>query len=230
MALGKRKGKQQDELFITADRMPRSPGHVFYQKVNRLLADGGFDRWVEDLCEPFYADGRGRPGIPPGIYFRMLLVGYFEGIGSQRGIAWRCADSLSLRQFLGVPLTEETPDHSSMTRVRDRLSMEVHDHMFEFVLKLAQDEGLLKGKTVAVDATMLEADAAMKAIVRKDTGEDWKDYVRRLMYEQQGVENPTDEQLRQFDKNRKDKRVSNEEWVSTTDPESRITQMKDGRT
>jgi hypothetical protein len=160
----------------------------------------------------------------------MLLVGYFEGIGSQRGIAWRCGDSLSLRAFLGIPLIEETPDHSSLTRVRDRLPLEIHVTVFQWVLKLAEGKGLLRGKTVAVDATTLEANAAMKTIIRRDTGEDWNDYLRRLMQEQEGVENPTDEELRRFDRKRKNKRVSNEEWMSPTDPDSRIAKMKDGRT
>jgi hypothetical protein len=160
----------------------------------------------------------------------MLLVGYYEGIGSQRGIAWRCADSLSLREFIGIPLTEDTPDHSSLTRVRDRLPLETHAAVFQWVLALAAEKKLLPGKTVAVDATTLEADAAMKSIVRRDTGEDWNEYLRRLMKEREGVENPTDEELRRFDKQRKDKRVSNDEWVSETDPDSRITKMKDGTT
>ena len=121
----------------------------------------------------------GRPGIPPGVYFRMLLVGYFEGLGSQRGIAWRCADSLSLRAFLGVALGEETPDHSSLTRVRDRLPLEIHAEVFRFVLQAASERGLLKGKTVAVDATTLEANAAMKSIVRRDSGKDWNAYLKR---------------------------------------------------
>ena len=160
----------------------------------------------------------------------MLLVGYYEGIGSQRGIAWRCADSLSLREFLAVPITEETPDHSSLTRVRDRLPLEIHATVFQWVLALAAEKKLLPGKTVAVDATTLEADAAMKSIVRRDTGEDWKAYLRRLMKEEQGVENPTDEEIRRFDQQRKDKRVPNDEWMSKTDPDSRIAKMKDGRT
>ena len=233
MALGKRKNEQQDELFITADRMPRSPGHVFYQKVNRLLADGGFDRWVEELCGPFYAGQRGRPGIPPGIYFRMLLVGYFEGIGSQRGIAWRCADSLSLREFLGIPLGEDSPDHSSLSVIRNRLPLEVHREVFVWFLRLAQEKKLLKGKTVAVDSTTLEANAAMKSIVRRDTEEDWNEYLTRLMQEEGVVaegETPSDDERRRFDKQRKNKTVSNDEWVSETDPDARIAKMKDGTT
>jgi len=229
MALGKRRNEQQ-ELWVATTSLPKSDGHAFYRKLNGLLAEAGFDGKIENLCEPFYHNQLGRPSIPPGVYFRMLLVGYFEGIGSQRGIAWRCGDSLSLREFLGIPLIDDTPDHSSLTRVRDRLPLEIHTTVFQLVLKLAAEKGLIKGKTVAVDSSTLEANAAMKSIVRRDTGEDWNEYLRRLLKEQEGVENPTDEELRRFDRKRKDKRVSNEEWMSPTDPESRIGKMKDGRT
>jgi transposase len=233
MALGKRETERQADLFLLAAQLPRSPGHVFYQKLNSLLAEAGFDRWVEQLCEPYYADGRGRPGIPPGTYFRMLLVGYFEGIGSQRGIAWRCSDSLSLRDFLAVPLGEDSPDHSSLSVIRNRLPLEVHAAVFQWILGLASAKKLLKGKTVAVDSTTLEADAAMKSIVRRDTAEDWREYLTRLMKEQGVIEEddtPSDEDLRRFDKQRKDKKVSNEEWVSETDHDARIAKMKDGTT
>jgi transposase len=229
MALGKRKDEQQ-EMWVATTSLPKSPGHVFYRNLNQLLVEAGFDRAVETICQPYYHSHIGRPGIPPGVYFRMLLIGYFEGIGSQRGIAWRSSDSLSLRDFLGIPSTEETPDHSSLTRVRDRLPLEVHAAVFQLVLQLVAEKGLLKGKTVAVDSTTLEANAAMKSIVRRDTGEDWNEYLRRLMKEREGVENPTDEELRRFDRKRKDKRVSNEEWMSSTDADSRIAKMKDGRT
>jgi transposase len=229
MALGKRRDEQQ-EMWVATTSLPKSEGHVFYRKLNQLLAEADFDRSIENLCQPHYHNHIGRPSIPPGVYFRMLLVGYFEGIGTQRGIAWRCSDSLSLREFLGVPLTADTPDHSSLTRVRDRLPLEVHEAVFRWVLQLVAEKGLLKGKTVAVDSTLLEANAAMKSIVRRDTGEDWNEYLRRLLKEEQGVENPTDEELRRFDRQRKGKRVSNDEWVSTTDAESRIAKMKDGRT
>jgi len=233
MALGERETERQADLFLLAAQLPRSPGHVFYQKLNRLLAEAGFDPWVEKLCEPHYADGRGRPGIPPGTYFRMLLVGYFEGLSSQRGIAWRCSDSLSLRDFLGIPLGEDSPDHSSLSVIRNRLPLEVHAAVFQWILGLASTKKLLKGKSVGVDATTLEADAAMKSIVRKDTGEDWKEYLTRLM-KAEGViaedDTPSDDELRRFDKQRKNKKVSNEEWVSPTDPDARIAKMKDGTT
>jgi transposase len=234
MALGRRSGERQEELFVPHDQLPRSEGHVFYRKLNELLAAAEFDRFIETLCQPHYnAEGRGRPSIPPGVYFRMLLVGYFEGISSQRGIAWRCHDSLSLREFLGVPLSKDAPDHSSLTKVRDRLPLEAHVSAFQFVLKLADEKGLLKGKTVGVDSTTLEANAAMKSIVRKDTGEDWRAYVVGLM-KAEGVvekdEEPTDEEIRRFDKKRKTKKASNDDWESPTDPDARIAKMKDGRT
>jgi transposase len=185
MAMGRRKTDQQDALFITADNLPKSQGHPFYQALNRLLAEAGFDRWIEARCEPYYeqVETRGQRSIPPGTYFRMLLVGYFEGIDSQRGIAWRCADSLSLRQFLGLTLEENSPDHSTLSITRRRLPPEVFEEVFQFVLKIAAEKKLLSGKTVGVDSTTLEADAAMKSIVRRDTGENWKAYVTRLMHE-----------------------------------------------
>jgi transposase len=234
MAMGKRETEQQQDLFITHDKLPRSPGHIFYRKLNQLLADGSFDLWVEALCEPHYCQGEGRPSVPPGVYFRMLLVGYFEGINSQRGIAWRCSDSLSLRDFLGIPLGKDSPDHSSLSYIRNRLPHSAHEAVFVWVLALLNKKKLLKGKTVGVDSTTLEADAAMKSIVRKDTGEDWKEYLTRLMKEEgliaESAEQPSDEELRKFDKSRTDKKVSNDEWTSPTDPDARITKMKDGTT
>jgi transposase len=228
MALGRRSTDRQGELFVTSADLPRSAGHPFYDRLTRLLAEHGFDAYAEGLCRPYYADGQGRPGIPPGVYFRMLFVGYFEGIDSQRGIAWRCGDSLALRSFLGVPLTEATPDHSSLTRVRQRLPEAVHEAVFVWVLGLARERELLTGAAVGVDATTLEANAAMKAIVRRDTGEDYRAYLKRLAREA-GVDDPTDEDLRRLDKTRPGKTCSNAEWGSPTDPDARITQMKDGR-
>ncbi len=173
---------------------------------------------------------KGRPGIPPGVYFRMVFAGYFEGIDSQRGIAWRCSDSLSMKAFLGLAPHENSPDHSSMTNTRKRLPMEVFGEVFSFVLALAEVHKLLKGKTLGVDSTMLEANAAMKTIVRKDSGDDWNEYLRKLYAEETGDENPTDDDLRRFDRKRKDKKVSNEEWESPSDHDARIAKMKDGRT
>jgi transposase len=227
MAIGKSKSKQE-ELFIPAAKIAPGPGHPFYAKLNAVLADAGFDTFVEQLCAPYYKEG-GRPSIPPGVYFRMVLIGYFEGIDSQRGIAWRCADSLGLRAFLGLGITEATPTHPSMTNARQRLPERVYDKVFVFVLGLLEDQGLLRGKAVAIDATTLEANAAMKSIVRKDTGEDWKQYLRGLA-KAEGIENPTEEDLRRLDRGRKDKKVSNQQWESPADPDSRIAKLKDGRT
>jgi len=232
MALGRRNGERQAEFWVTMEQLPMSPGHVFYDKLNSLLAEAGFDEWIESLCEPFYAK-YGRPGIPPGVYFRMVLVGYFEGIGTQRGIAWRCSDSLSLRKFLGIASTEESPDHSSLSVIRERLPSEVHKAVFVWVLRLAREKNLLDGKTVGVDSTTLEANAAMKSIVRRDTGEDWHEYVTGLMREAGTVgpnETPTIEQMKRFDKSRQGKKVSNDDWESPADPDSRIAKMKDGTT
>jgi transposase len=227
MSLGRRKA-QQAEMFIPATDIARSPGHPFYAKLNEVLAGADFDPLVEELCAPYYKEG-GRPGIPPGVYFRMVLIGYFEGLDSQRGIAWRCADSLALRDFLGIALTAATPVHASMTIIRQRLPETVFDQVFAFVLKLLDQHGLLRGKTVGIDATTLEANAAMKSIVRRDNGANWKEYLRELA-RAEGIQNPTEEQLRRLDRNREDKTVSNRVWVSPSDPDSRIAKMKDGRT
>ena len=228
MAMGKQQDKQP-ELFIPTANLPMSPGHPFYRQLNRLLAQARFDDFVQELCARFYASDVGRPSIPPGVYFRMLFIGYFEGLDSQRGIAWRCSDSRSLQEFLGFLPTETTPDHSSLSKIRNRLPDVVHEEVFAFVLALADKHKLLDGKTVGVDATLLEANAAMKSLQRRDTGEDYKTYLRKLAADA-GLENPTDEELRRFDRKRKDKKMSNEEWVSKSDAESKIAKMKDGTT
>ena len=227
MAQGKRRGDRQDAMWVSAAQM-RSPGHPFYDALNRLLASVDFDVKLEELCEPYYKDG-GRPGIPPGVYYRMLFVGYFEGLPSQRAIEWRCADSLSLRSYLGLSATERVPDHSSLTRIRQRLPLEIDEAVHRMVLGLAATKDLLDGKTLGVDATLIEACAAMRRIVRRDDGKDWKQYVEGLA-EEEGVEIKDDEDLRRFDRKRKGKRVSNKDWKSPTDNDARITKMKDGRT
>lgn len=237
MSLGRRKQERQGEFWVATHDLAGGPGHIFYDRLNKLLDEAGFDPFVEDLCEPYYKE-TGRGSIPPGRYFRMLLVGYFEGIDSQRGIAWRCADSLSLRRFLFLETRDESPDHSSLTNTRNRLPVELFEQVFAFVLNLARVQKLLKEGplTVGVDSTTLEANAAMKAIVRKDSGEGWKAYLKRLMQEAGLIDKddtPTDEDLRKFDKQRAkqgEKKVSNEEWESPIDEDARIIKMKDGRT
>jgi transposase len=234
MAMGKRKPRQES-LFVTTDQLTPSAGHPFYQKLNALLTEADFDRWIERRCAVFYEceEKRGQPSLPPGVYFRMLLIGYFEGLDSQRGIAWRCSDSLSLRAFLGIPLHEGTPDHSTLTNTRKRLPQDVFEEVFQFVLGIAEAKKLIAGKTVGVDSTTLEANAAMKSIVRRDTGEDWKEYVTRLMREEGVIgpeEKPSKAEVLRYDRNRKDKTVSNTEWKSEIDPDAKIARMKDGTT
>jgi transposase len=228
MAMGKREGERQQDLWVPTTKMPQAPGHPFYRRLNGLLARHGFDRFVEGLCAKFYHDSIGRPSIPPGVYFRMLMVGYFEGIDSERGIAWRCADSRTLGEFLGYGLTDSTPDHSSLSIIRRRIDLETHETVFTWVLKLLATEGLLKGKTIGVDATTLEANAAMRSIVRTDTGEGYGEFLERLAKES-GIQTPTREDLAKLDRKRKGK-ASNDDWQSPSDPDARIAKMKDGRT
>jgi len=228
MAMGKRKTQRQDELWIAATAIPEAPGHPFYRRLNQLLADHGFDRFVEDLCQAFYHDSIGRPGIPPGVYFRMLLIGYFEGVDSERGIAWRCADSRALSSFLGYALTERTPDHSSLSVIRNRIDLETHQEVFAWIVKVLATKGLLSGKTVGVDATTLEANAAMRSIVRKDTGASYTEFLTQLA-QASGIETPTREDLAKLDRKRK-KKGSNTDWEHPHDPDAKITKMKDGRT
>lgn len=229
MGLGRRRREQQESLWVESRKLGRGPRNAFYDRLNQLLAEIDFDRQLEAAAEPYY-EKTGRKSLPPGIYFRMLFIGYFEDISSQRGIAWRCEDSRSLARFLGYAPGQETPDHSTLSLTRGRLPMEIHELAFRLILSAAEERGLLKGKTIAVDATDLEANASMKSIVRRDTGDDWREYLRKLYEEETGESNPDDEELRRFDKRRKNKKVSNEEWVSETDPDARIGKMKDGRT
>jgi transposase len=226
--LGRRTPPPAD-LVIALTDLPPPPARPFYQRLNQILDEAGFEPFVEDSCRPYYDEDFGRPGVPPGVYFRMLFYGYFEGLSSQRAIAWHCSDSRSARAFLGMPPHKPTPDQSSLTNIRKRLPHRVHEQVFVFVLKLAQDKGLLPGKTVAVDSTFLEANASMKTIVRRNNGMDWKEYLRRLA-EEAGIEDPSDEELRRFDRQRPHKKVSNQEWVSPSDPDSKIAKMKDGTT
>ena len=228
MAMGKRKTERQQELWIVASDLPEAPGHPFYRELNALLDKRGFDRFVEDLCQKFYHEELGRPSVPPGVYFRMLLIGYFEGIDSERGIAWRCDDSRTLRDFLGYDPKEVTPDHSSLSKIRLRIDLETHEEVFTWVLKRVAEKGLLKGKTLGVDATTLEANAAMRSIVRRDTGESYNEFLTRLA-QANGIATPTREDLAKIDKTRKNK-ASNDDWQSPSDPDAKITKMKDGTT
>jgi transposase len=224
--MGKREGEQED-LFVTHQQL-RSQSHPFYRAVNRVLTDQGFDRHVERLCSKFYAKRMGRPGLAPGIYFRSLLLGFFEGIDSERGIAWRAADSLSLRDFLGVPASKLTPDHSTISRTRRLIDLETHQAVFTWVLGVLDGAGLIKGKTIGVDATTLEANAAMRSIVRRDDGRTYQTFLEDLA-KASGIETPTREDLARLDRKRK-KKGSNDDWFNPNDPDAKITKMKDGRT
>jgi len=230
MSMGRREGNQ-GSMWIAHNDIQKGAGHRFYDKLNELLREAGFDRKVEELCAPYFeADHTpGRKSIAPGVYFRMHLIGYFEGIESERGIEWRCADSLSLREFLGLELTERVPDHSTLSRMRMRLPLEVHQQAFVSILGIVEQKGLLCGRVSGVDSTFLRADASMKTIVRRDTKESYPQFVQRLA-EESGMENPTEEEARRFDRSRAGKRTSNEEWESTTDTDARIAKLKDGRT
>src|SRR5712671_5219192 len=229
MGMGTRRRKQrQEQLWISHNELAKGPGHPFYKRVNELLEMKQFDEFAEKECARFYAKNQGRPSLTPGTYFRMLLVGYFEGIDSERGIAWRVADSIGLRKFLGIGLDEQTPDHSTISRTRRLIDVETHRKVFFWILELLRDQGLLKGKTVGVDATTLEANAAMRSIVRRDNGESYEEFLKRLAQES-GIETPTKEELARLDRKRK-KKGSNEEWMSPSDPDARITKMKDGTT
>jgi len=228
MAMGKRKRGRQDVLWVATRDLPASPGHPFYQRLNRILDGQGFDAFVEGLCRRFYAPGIGRPGLPPGRYFRLLLLGYFEGLGSERGMAWRAADSLAIRSFLGLAVDEAAPDHSTISRTRRLIDVETHQRVFTWVLERVACEGLLVGKTVGIDATTLEANAAMRSIVRRDTGEGYEEFLIGLA-KASGIKTPTREALARLDRKRKGK-ASNDDWTSPSDPDAKITKMKDGRT
>ena len=228
MSMGHRKPESQGQMFIAISDLPATAGHPFYEKLNQALRAIEFDRQVEAQCREFYKESMGRKSIPPGVYFRMLLIGYFEGIDSERGIAWRVADSLSLRRFLGYDLHSDTPDHSSLSRIRWRLDGDTHALVFKMVVLALQQAGLIQGKTIGVDATTLEANAAMRSIVRRDTGQSYQDYLEQLA-KNAGIENPARSDLAKLDKNRKGK-GSNEQWEHPHDKDARITKMKDGRT
>ena len=206
MAMGKRPAaRQASPMWVDTADLPTSDGHPCFERLNRVLADSGFDAFVEELCAAFYADRLGRPSLRPGRYFRMLFIGYFEGLSSERGIAWRVADSLSLRSFLDLELTAAAPDHSTLSRTRRRIDVETHEAVFTWVLERLSVAGLVRGKTVGIDATTLEANAAMRSIERWDTGESHEAFIRRLA-EASGVETPTRAELARFDRSRKNKK------------------------
>jgi len=228
MAMGTRKKRERQEPFWYGSELPVAPGHPFYSRLNEVLDQAGFDRFCEDHCAGFYHDKLGRPSLAPGLYFRIMMIGFFEGLDSERGIAWRLADSLTLRQFLSIGLDENTPNHVTISRTRRLIDGETHQQIFTWVLERLAQGGLIKGKTVGVDSTTLEANAAMKSIVRRDTGESYNEYLKRLA-DAEGVDAKDVAGLRRMDRKRK-KKTSNEDWVSPGDGEAEIAKLKDGRT
>ena len=227
MAMGKRKPKQV-VLFFSTQEIPKAASHPFYSKVNEVLDRNKVDKRLEHLCRRFYKPVMGRPSMLPGVYFRMLLLGYCEGIDSERGIAWRAADSLSLRDFLGLSLTDATPDHSTLSRTRRLIPVETHKAVFRWFVKVLGEEGLIEGQTIAIDATTLEANAALRSIQRRDDGRGYEEYIKDLA-KAEGIEQPTREQAARLDRKRK-KKASNQDWKSPADADARITKMKDGST
>jgi transposase len=227
MAMGKRKAKQRD-MWVCAEQIAKPESHPFYAKVNEILERYHLDRRLEHLCRRFYKPTFGRPSMAPGVYFRLLLIGFFEGIDSERGIAWRVADSLSLREFMGFSVTEQTPDHSTISRTRRLLPVETHRAVFRWFVRVLGEEGLIDGQTIAIDATTLEANAALRSIRRREDGRRYEEYLKELA-KAEGLEHPSREQLARLDRKRK-KKTSNREWISPSDSDARITKMKDGRT
>ena len=215
-------------MWVATQDLPHSAAHPFYTRLNQILDKADFDGYVETLCQRFYADDVGRPGLPPGRYFRMLLLGYFEGLDSERAIAWRAADSLSIRSFLGLEVHEAPPDHSTVSRTRRLIDVETHNAVFTWVLHRLVEAGLVKGKTIGIDATTLEANAALRSIVRRDTGATYQEFLTQLA-QASGIETPTREDLARIDRKRP-KKGSNDDWTHPLDPDAKITKMKDGRT
>lgn len=228
MAMG-RMGMRQGDLMLAFDELPHSPGHPFYEKLQEILHEAGFDACVEEKCRAFYADKMGAKSIPPGRYIRMHLIGYFEGIDSERGLEWKCSDSFSLRDFLVLAPTQRVPDHSSLSRIRQRLPLECHEEIFQFVLKLLREKGLIKGKRLGFDASTMHANAAMRNIEKRLDGKTYRQMLEGLAKES-GIETPTSQDLIKIDKNRKNKRLSNKEWKSCSDEDARIAKMKNGST
>jgi transposase len=229
MAMGKRRRHaKQASIWVATEDLPRSAAHPFYRRLNQIFDQDDFDGYVEGVCQRFYAAEVGRPGLPPGRYFRLLLIGYFEGLDAERAIAWRAADSFALREFLGLVLPDAPPDHSTISRTRRLIDLETHEAVFTWILQRLADAGLVKGKTIGIDATTLEANAALRSIVRRDTGDTYQEFLTQLA-QASGIATPTREDLARIDRKRP-KKGSNDDWMHPLDPDAKITKMKDGRT
>jgi transposase len=219
----------QQEFWIDARRLPKATASTFYRKLDETLDSIGFAQGVREICRPAYAElsRGGRPGIDPAVYFKMLMIGFFENLPSERSIASRCADSFSLRAFLGYGLEEATPDHSSLSVIRGRLGTAIYQAAFELVLQGLRQHGLLKGRNLGIDSSVIEANASLRALVHRNTEEEYWEYVKRLAAEA-GIDPDDTKAVRRFDKNREGRKTSNQEWVNPHDPDAKVGMTKHG--
>jgi transposase len=223
---------QQSSIWIPTSDIRSTPANTFYQKLDRALSNSGFGDAVRALCAPFYASDLsrgGRPGIDPEVYFKMQIIGFFENLASERAIAARCADSLSIREFLHYELHERTPEHSSLTVIRQRLNADVYEQMFGLVLKALKQHKLLKGKRLGIDASVMEANASLRSLEHRLTGDAYAEYVRKLA-EAAGVDTADAAAVRRFDKKRAGRKTSNAEWQNPHDPDAKVGRTKRGAT
>jgi transposase len=227
MAMGTRTRNRQPTMWVPTTDLPTAASHPFYRRLNELLREHSFDDFAEAQCTAFYAETMGRPGLPPGIYFRLLLIGYFEGIDSERGIAWRAADSLALRDFLGIGLDQASPDHSTISRTRRLIALETHRAVFTWILQCLSTADLVQGKTIGIDATTLEANAALRSIVRRDSGESYEEFLTTLA-KASGIGTPTRADLARIDRKRK-KKASNERRLDASTRSRREDHEDEGR-
>lgn len=221
--------ESQQEFWIETRRLPQATASTFYRKLDETLDAIGFTAGVREICLPAYADAArgGRPGIDPAVYFKMLMIGFFENLPSERAIASRCADSLSLRAFLGYGLEEATPDHSSLSVIRSRLGTAIYQAALELVLRGLFEHGLLKGRHLGIDSSVIEANASLRELVHRNTEEHYWEYVKRLAAEA-GIDPDDTKAVRRFDKKREGRTTSNKEWVNPHDPDAKVGVTKHG--
>jgi transposase len=223
------RSEEQNDFWIPAGELPAAIPDTFYRRVNATLEKIGLAKEVWAICEPAYADASrgGRPGIDPVVYLKMLTVGFFEDLPSERAIANRCADSLSIRGYLGYSLTEATPDHSSLSVIRERLSVEQLEAIHRVLLKALREHGLLRGRKLGIDSSVIEANASLRALEHRNTEESYWDYVKRLAAEA-GIDPSDMKAVRRFDRQREGRKTSNKEWQNPHDPEAKVGRTKDG--
>ncbi len=223
--------EKQEEMWVVAQELPKATPDRFYQRVNQTLEKIGFAEQVWTICEPAYAEASkgGRPGIDPVVYLKMLMVGFFENLPSERAIASRCADSLSIRGFLGYGLTDMTPDHSSLSVIRRRLSLEQFEALHIVLLRALYSHGLLKGRNLGIDSSVIEANASLRELRHRNDEKSYWEYVRQLAREA-GVDDSDDKAVRRFDKKRPGRKTRNADWVNPHDPEAKVGRTKQGAT